>query len=257
MFKKNGLNLFAIGMIFMLLIAGQIPAWSSPQASKANVDQAVKTLIENYIAEKGLSQENQIDVAVANKTITLTGTVATLDASNMVENYARSIAESYTIDNQLKLAAANVANAKLAEAVQKKLYSYIFYTVYNWVTVDAKDGVVTLKGWAYLPWGPKYFVKQAEKVKGVTKVINDIQLAQGSDEIRYNAARAIYDDPLFEWYAHEIDPPIHIIVTGNNVTLYGYVNSELESTHAYNDVLWNTNAMNITNKLVVNKSATM
>ncbi|MEJ2636844.1 MAG: BON domain-containing protein [Calditrichia bacterium] len=255
MFKKNGMNLFVVWMMFMLFILGQIPVLANPPKDQATVDQAIKTLIENYISEKGLTPENKIDVTVANKTITLSGTVATLDVSNMLENYVRSIAESYSIDNQLKLAGSSISDAKIADAVMQKLYNYVFYTVYDWVTVDVKDGVVTLKGWSNLPWGPRYFAKQAEKVKGVKKVINDVQLAQGSDQIRERAARAIYTDPLFEWYAYQKNPPIHIIVQGDNVILEGVVDSQLESTHAYYDVLWNADAVNITNNLVIKKSA--
>jgi len=100
------------------------------------------------------------------------------------------------------------------------------------MTVGVNNGVVTLSGWAYLPWTGSQPVKVAEKVEGVQLVNDQIQKESGSDEIRYRAARLIYSDLMFESYAYQLDPPIHIIVNGPNVDLEGAAVSKVEKDWA-------------------------
>lgn len=71
--------------------------------------------------------------------------------------------------------------------------------------------------------------------------------------MRYRAARVIYNNPLFEFYVYQQDPPVHIIVDGASVILQGTVSSELERDKAYSLVYFLTEAPNVINNLVVVK----
>ena len=87
----------------------------------------------------------------------------------------------------------------------------------------------------------------------VQEVKNEIKLAQGSDELRYRAARVIYNDPLFEYHAYDQDPPVHVIVDGASVILEGTVPTDLEKKTAYSLVFSLTDAPIVIDSLVVAK----
>lgn len=246
--KTNILYYGLLGMIISIM-----SVFANPPQQSTDIDQATKTVIEHHLALKGLLKENQINVDVENNVVILSGTVATIEAKAEAEEIAKNVAVDYRIDNRLTLAEAGMSDLKIKEAVIKKIHNYMFYTVFDWVTVDVKDGVVTLKGWSQYPWGIKYFGRRAAKVTGVKEVVNEIKLAQGSDEMRYSAARAVYDDPLFEYHVYDQDPPIHIIVNGTSVILEGVVPSELEKSTAYNLVLLLADVPNVVDDLVVAK----
>ncbi len=146
------------------------------------------------------------------------------------------------------------SDEQITKEVQQKIKDNLFYTVFDWVTVKTDNGVVTLNGYAHLPWAKKYFEKFAEETEGVKSVDDNIVKVSGPDDIRYRAARAIYGSSIFYNYRFMKDPPVHIIVISNKVILEGTVPSELEKGWASTLVEWNTDAGKIENNLAVNKS---
>lgn len=244
-------NILFYGLLAVIITTMSIFA-NPPQQGK-NIDQAIKTVIDHQLVTKGLSEENKISVEVNNNAVVLTGSIATIEAKKEVEEIAKNVAINYQIDNRLTLKESNLSDLKIAEAVTKKIHNYVFYTVFDWVTVNVKDGIVTLGGWSQYPWGIKYFAQRAAKVMGVKEVINEIQLAQGSDELRYRAAQLIYNDPIFEFHAYEQNPPVHVIVDGSSVILEGVVSSELEKKTAFSLVYFLSDSPNVINDLVVAK----
>ena len=214
-------------------------------------DNMVKTFVEYRLIKSGLLTNDNIKVTVANKVITLTGVVPTLDGKKRASSEAQKIEENYKVVNNLTIQMSSLSDAKIAEKVMKRIQSYMFYSVYDWVNVEVDNGVVTLTGWAYLPWTASQIQKVVEKVEGVRSVNNLIQKESGSDEIRYRAVRAIYSDLMFEPYSYQLNPPIHVIVNGANVELEGTVDSSVEKSWAENLVTFGTDAVNVTNNLVV------
>lgn len=244
-------NILYYGLLMVIISTASI--FANPPQQSEDVDQAIKTVIEHHMALKGLLKENQINVDVGHYVVILTGTVTTIEAKMEAEEIAKNVAVDYRIDNSLTLERAAMSDLQIEEAVTKKIHNYVFYTVFDWVMVDVKDGVVTLRGWSQYPWGIKYFAQRAAKVKGVKEVKNEIKFAQGSDETRYRAARVIYNDPLFEFHAYDQDPPIHIIANGSSVILEGILSSEVEKSRAYNLVFFLSDVPKVVDDLVVAK----
>jgi osmotically-inducible protein OsmY len=240
---------FITVILFVFLMTNSIV--SADQKPGKLTDTMIKTFVEYRLIQKGLLTNDNIQVAVAEKTITLTGAVPTLDAKRNTGIEAQKVEETYNIQNNLTIKAVSISDSTIAENVRKRIYSNMFYTVFDWVTVAVKNGVVTLSGWANLPWTADQLVKVAEKVEGVSTVNNQIQKEQGPDELRYKAVRVIYSDMLFEKYAYLLDPPIHIIVNGPDITLEGSVISKVERKWAENLVAFNTDVMKVTNNLIV------
>ena len=216
-------------------------------------DSMIKSFVDYRLIKAGLLVNDNIKVMVANQVITLTGEVPTLDAKARAGSEAHKVEESYTIENDLTVQKSNLTDAEIAANVMKRIDGYMFYTIFDWVTVKVNNGVVTLSGWANLPWTASQIVQVVQKVPGVLSVVNDIQKEFGTDELRHRAARVIYSDLMFEPYAYQLNPPIHIIVNGPNVILEGTVQSNVEKKWADNLVTFGTDAINVTNDLKVVK----
>ena len=244
-------------LFFAFLIGiGTAPAFAvNPQNDQATNDM-LTTYIKYRLMKDNLLVNNNIQVTVANGVIKLQGTVPTLAAKKKAEDDAHKVEESYAIVNELSITKSGLTDEEIAKKVEQQIYNHVFYSIFDWVTVEVNNGVVTLKGWVHLPWGDRQFVSEAEKVPGVLEVKNEIKHELGSDELRLQAARLIYNDPRFEYYAYNQNPPIHIIVTGSTLILEGQVKTESDKGWAESLLLFNTNAGTIQNDLTVNPNLT-
>jgi osmotically-inducible protein OsmY len=219
---KTNLFLFSI---FILILA--CPSFAMMPQKDQLTDQMMKTFVEYRLVKSELLVNDNIDVTVADGVITLDGTVLTLRDKRQAEIEVRKVDEDYRIINNLTIVKSNLSDPDLAKKVTEQLRKNVFYSIFDWVTVSANNGVVTLKGWAYLgyrqPGGDVQFVQEVERMPGVLGVKNEIQLTSGDEDLRNTAARLIYSDMRFESYAHYPDPPIHIIVIDRKVILEGKV----------------------------------
>ncbi|MEJ2634126.1 MAG: BON domain-containing protein [Calditrichia bacterium] len=251
--EKNFRKLIAGFYVCFILMAFAVPAF--PQNENAPLsNQTIKTVIMHRLAQHQLLQKNNIKVTVKDSTITLEGTVQSLWQKKQIAQNAHQAEESYGLINDLELQEINISGSALSDSVINTIRGHVFYSIFDWVTVDVTNGVVTLKGWAHVPWHRSEFKELAEKVPGVTEVKNDIQLLpeSGSDDLlRIRAARLIYNDPIFEPYTYNLVPSIHIIVNNGEVILEGVVNTLGDRKKAADLIYYNTDASKVVNNLVV------
>lgn len=242
------LNIFIASFVMMLLISiPSLQAQNQPTSGKN-----IKAFIDYKLAKDNIL--DNVDVVVNQNTITLNGSVPTLDAKNKVVEDVHDVTDEMTIVDNLVIEPGKYSDAQITKNVLDKITKNMFYTVFDWINVETNNGVVTLKGWIDMPWNKSIFQKEAEKIPGVTKVVNDLKKENGSDELRIRAARVIYNNPGFEMYAYEQNPPIHIIVLNGSVILKGDVTSEADSGWAQTLVEFHTDAINVVNDLHVQKS---
>jgi osmotically-inducible protein OsmY len=108
---------------------------------------------------------------------------------------------------------------------------YVHFTIFDDVNANVKDGVVTLTGRVTMPYKRDDIMKRVANVDGVHEVRDNIEVlpvSQFDDRLRYQIARAIYNNPNFWNYAIGPNPSIHIIVEHGRVTLTGVVNSNVD-----------------------------
>lgn len=222
-------------------------------SAKKVPDAVVKTMIEHRLTRHDLLTNNNIQVNVANDTITLTGTVATLAEKKQAEKDAHNVEETYKVVNNLALKSTNETDQQLAAAVNNAIQKSYIYSVFDYYTATAKNGVVTLTGWVHQPWRKEDIADVAEKVPGVKEIKNEIQQSFGPGEIGIAAARVIYNDPLFAHDVYDRNPPIHIIVNNGQVILMGDVASQTQKDWAQTLVEFHTNAVSVANELKVEK----
>ena len=86
---------------------------------------------------------------------------------------------------------------------------YSQFTIFDDVSANVKDGVVTLTGKVTMPYKRDDIAKRIAKVDGVRSVSDQIgvlPVSQFDDELRYRIARSIYNNSNFWNYAIMAEP---------------------------------------------------
>jgi hyperosmotically inducible protein len=120
---------------------------------------------------------------------------------------------------------------RILERIEHEVLGYNHYSVFDKVSVQIDDGVVTVTGRVTMPYKSEDIAKRIAGITGVTKVNNLIEVLPASksdDELRVRIADAIYGHRTFQPYARQPNPPIHIIVERGRVTLEGVVQDDAE-----------------------------
>ena len=128
---------------------------------------------------------------------------------------------------------------------------YDRYSIFDDISVNVKDGVVTMTGKVTYGIKAQEIAKLAKQVKGVVEVKNEVQQLPASkfdDNLRSSIADAIYSNPSFSEYQMLKNKPIHIIVENGTVTLTGIVNGDLDRRLAYS-LAMGSNAPHVINQL--------
>jgi hyperosmotically inducible protein len=114
----------------------------------------------------------------------------------------------------------------LENSVLDALWSLPQYGVFDNLAFDVEGKVVTLQGQVLLPITKSEAARRVKLIKGVEKVINNIEvlpLSPNDDSIRLSAYRALFGTSDLYRYSRGADPSIHIIVKGGHITLEGVV----------------------------------
>jgi hyperosmotically inducible protein len=126
---------------------------------------------------------------------------------------------------------------QLAKKVRKELVTLPWYGVFDNLAYEINGSTVTLSGQVVQPSTRKDAERRVRKLKGVERVVNNIEvlpLSRFDDTIRADTYRAImgWNSPLFR-YGRGVNPSIHIVVSGGHVTLEGVVSNEGDRRLAY------------------------
>jgi osmotically-inducible protein OsmY len=242
----------AVVISVALLGLAEVASQASGQGQDAEA--AVKSRIERKFQKDGLLVGNDIQVAIENRTVVLSGTVRTLAQKEQAEKDARSEAKGYRVSNEVALAPADLTPQQIAEAIMGAIEKSSDYGIFDYVGLGVTgQGAVTLKGWTYYPSSAEEFVRIAENQPGVEKVDNEIlrPLTTDADRaLRLQVARLIYLHPRISSFAR-MNGPIHIIVNNGVVTLGGTVEREADIDGFERLIRSNTGAINVINALHV------
>lgn len=126
---------------------------------------------------------------------------------------------------------------QLAKKVRKELVTLPWYGVFDNLAYEIDGSTVTLHGQVVQPSTRKDAERRVSKLKGVERVVNNIEvlpLSPFDDDVRARTYRALFgfNSPLFR-YGRGVNPSIHIIVNNGRVTLEGVVSNEGDRRLAY------------------------
>jgi hypothetical protein len=188
----------------------------------------------------------------------------------------------------LLFAGAQVAaqEKSTVEQIRKELLQLPYYGVFDFIAFKYdNNGVVTLMGFAYHPslkTDAERAVKRVPGVKEIANRIEDLPPSPNDDDLRWKTYYAIYRDPFLSRYApgggtlwghsHGFsldfrplgpgpflgmepagDYPIHIVVKGGRIALYGVVDNESDRTVAEMKARQVPGSFGVDNYLMVEK----
>ena len=140
---------------------------------------------------------------------------------------------------------------QVAKDIATTVQRYTQFTIFDDVSANVNDGVVTLTGKVTMPYKRDDIEKRIARIDGVRSVkdqISVLPVSQFDDELRYRIARSIYNNSNFWSYAIMANPPIHIVVEHGRVTLTGVVQSDVDRMLA-RSLATQFGALSVTNAL--------
>lgn len=149
------------------------------------------------------------------------------------------------------------AKKSLTGQVAHALNMMTHYTLFDNVTFRVRGSKVILLGEVTQPIVKSDAEDAAKSVKGVTRVVDKIQVLPPSpmdDQTRQAEYHAIYDFPSLQHYGGGTYHAIHIIVDNGHVTLYGTVDSKGDYDTANIRANGVPNVFSVTNDLTVQSS---
>jgi len=148
-------------------------------------------------------------------------------------------------------AAPDLKDVRILDDVTATVNGCPHFTIFDDVSVSVEDGIVTLAGKTTMGYKRDELQRRVAAIASVKQVVNQLEVLPAStfdDTLRQQIARAIYGNANFWTYAAMRNPPIHIIVDRNRVTLTGLVRSETDRRLA--QALANQfNALSVANEL--------
>jgi hyperosmotically inducible protein len=145
--------------------------------------------------------------------------------------FARLAAASLVLLAMTTPALAQRDNLQVFRDVERQVLRYPHFTIFDSVSAEIDDGVLTLTGKVTMPYKRTDIERRVAAIEGVREIRNRIDVlpvSQFDDELRFLIARAIYTNPAFRGYGSMVNPPIHIIVERGRVTLEGVVNNNVD-----------------------------
>lgn len=136
---------------------------------------------------------------------------------------AQTVGQTFTTEQVLK-------------KVRKELVTLPYYGVFDNLAYKVEGNTVTLYGQVVQPITRKEAEHRVERIRGVERVINNIEvlpLSPSDDEIRAQTYRAVFRTGNLYRYARGANPSLHIIVNRGHVTLEGVVANNADRNLAY------------------------
>jgi osmotically-inducible protein OsmY len=211
-----------LGLTRASVAAPQAPA---SQTSESAVVAAVKRALSSQ------SDLRRLAVSVEGSQVKLTGRVPTLWLKMDAVKRTLKVDGVKTVLSEIELPKGE-SDTNLAVALGRAIDGYPYYTVFDYIDATIRQGVVTLIGSVTPDMNKSDDLAEAvEKVRGVQELRNQIvtlPTQQGDNDIRSTLYSRITDDTNFEDVPIDRHPPFHIVVDHGVVTLYGWVQGEIE-----------------------------
>jgi len=238
----------------VLMCAGVGAGIALAQVAGSALDHQISSYLQQQFA--GSKDLAQVHSRVEDRVVTLTGSVPSYRAKLQADHDARQVQSVNGVINQLSVAGPTVPDAQLQRELADRLtYDRIgMGQTFNALSLQVNHGVVTIGGEVRDYPDRDSAVDIVADTKGVKGLVDKIKVAPLSpmdDQIRLEAARAIYGNPSMVQYANNPAHPIRIAVANGHVTLEGVVNSQVDKSVAGNAVRSLPGVFSVKNNLVV------
>ena len=142
---------------------------------------------------------------------------------------------------------------QVSKRVRKELVTLPYYGVFDNLAYKVEGSTVTLYGQVVRPSTRSDAGRRVAKIKGVERVVNNIEvlpLSTFDDRIRAQAYRSIFGTSSLYRYAMGSNPSIHIVVNRGHLTLEGVVGNRMDKQLAEFAARGVPGVFSVTNNLV-------
>jgi osmotically-inducible protein OsmY len=242
-------------VLFLAMCASVISATAAPQKPAARYDQQILQDVNKYI--QGKKEFQGVKAAVEDQIVTLDGTVNLYIDRENLEKKVKKMKNVDGIRNHVQIQ-SNVPDDQLRQSLADRLrYDRVGYGIaFNAITLDVKDGVVTLGGTVHDYPSRDSALGVAATTPGVKDIVDNIDVAPTSifdDELRVKLYRTIYGAPSLQRYEMDRQKPIRIVVENGHVTLYGVVDSAMDKQIAGTQTSGVPGVFSVDNQLIALK----
>jgi len=239
-------------ILLMFCVSFLLPA-AVAQRSAGRYDEQILQDANKLLQSK--KEYQGVRATTEDQIVTLEGNVNLyIDLVNL-EKKVKKIKNVDGVRNHVQVQ-SNIPDDQLREKLADKLrYDRVgFGIAFNAITLDVKDGAVTLGGNVRDYPARDSAVAIAETTPGVKDIMDNIEVAPTStfdDDLRMKLYRVIYGQSSLRRY--ELDPqkPIRIVVENGKVTLYGVVDNAMDKQIAGVQASGVPGVFSVDNKLVV------
>ncbi|HVA62631.1 MAG TPA: BON domain-containing protein [Terriglobales bacterium] len=240
--------------IAVAFVALALAVAALPQASRSLQDSGIAATLQKNFSQKPAYA--QVKVQVEDRIVTLSGTVPSMRDKVNAVHQARQVDGVHGYIDDLAVAGPTVPDDQLKRQLSDRLtYDRMFEgQTFNALTLGVQHGVVTVGGQVrdYPDRDSALdIIADTQGVKGMVDKIQVAPLNPMDDQIRLEAARRIYGNPVFLRYANDPAHPIRIVVRNGHVTLVGVVDSQVDKALAGNQVRSIPGVFSLKNDLVV------
>jgi hyperosmotically inducible protein len=239
-------------MLFFVMCTGSVFSALAQQKPAGRHDPQILDEVNKYLQSK--MEFQGVKASVEDQIVTLEGTVNVYIERVNLERKVKKIKNVDGIRNHVQIQ-SNVPDDQLRQTLAERLrYDRVGYGIaFNALTLDVKDGVVTLGGTVHDYPSKDSAIALAETTPGVKDIVDNIEVAPTSmfdDELRVKLYRAIYGAPTLQRYEMDPQKPIRIVVENGHVTLYGVVDSAIAKQIAGTQASNVPGGFSVDNKLI-------
>ena len=240
-----------LSMILSLSLGLTPPAFANPQASAAqSSDTAIVAAVKRALS--GQSDLRRLMVSADGSEVTLTGRVPTLWLKMDAVKRTLKVDGVKSIRSNIEVSKSE-SDTNLAVALGRAIDGYTYYTVFDYIDAVIRQGVVTLMGFTTPDRNKSGEIADAvAKVRGVQEIRNQIMTlptSKGDDDIRASLYSRITSSEHFENVPIDRRPPFHIVVDHGAVTIYGWVQGEIEYRELEQIARFTSGVLRVTNNL--------
>jgi osmotically-inducible protein OsmY len=236
----------AVFVVAFTLSMGGAELATASQSSDSAIVAAVKRALS------GQSDLRRLAVSADGSEVTLTGRVPTLWLKLDAVKRTLKVDGVKSIRSNIELSKAE-SDTNLAAALGRAIDGYTYYTVFDYIDAVIRNGVVTLKGFVTPDRNKtQELADEVAKVRGVQEIGNQIvtlPTSKGDDDIRASLYSRITSSEHFENVPIDSRPPFHIVVDHGSVTLYGWVQGEVEYREIESIARFTGGVLRVTNNL--------
>jgi osmotically-inducible protein OsmY len=194
-----------------------------------NSETAIVAAVKRALS--GQTDLRRLAVSADGSEVTLTGKVPTLWLKMDAVKRTLKVDGVKSIRSNIDVAKGE-SDTNLAAALGRVVDGYTYYTVFDYIDANIRNGVITLTGFVTPDRNKSEEIADAvAKVRGVQEIRNQIvtlPTSKGDDDIRATLYSRITSSEHFENVPIDRRPPFHIVVERGTVTLYGWVQGEIE-----------------------------